>query len=504
MKELEEYVKFCNRFDKYRLPKVSFKDINETYRILYREQGVGKSAIDKATFVIFVVSLLGSLLIAFLLLGNDIFLILTISFLTSVMVAYSFNLYLYKKINREEASINASIYFIKINFSLLQKVLTLKSDLCISFVKLMSNLDLVFSGLFSNILRKVQQGKSPEKELLKILTPSSDFNMYLQKLIVSNFNMSKTQESVRDYVLEKQFKTYLKSLEGKLAIVFFVGLFLPLGVIFFFLFLQVSFLALLLIIPIFLFLLRYLCRRFVKINTFFIGILAGTKTEKRVFDQFLTFLEGFAIKLNYNVSPEKAFLTLYSEKKEQLKLLDYAIGNQASKLAKLTCSFDDMIESLKIHLKNLRYILILDTIKIMIDESALLSSEKIFEILNLIDRHRKLEDKFEAEIKSQRFKVFAFIFLMPLIMGGICGMMPFFSFFSLGDFMNVTMPEYLSATNILNAIIMFITFVSCNSITCYYFLKVIKLKSYHIILLLSDIAFSLAFFISFMMVLGIG
>ncbi len=505
MTDIQDFVRFCNRFERYQIPKISFKDINDVYRKLYREYGVSKSAIDKATTIIFIISLIGSILISFLLLGNDILINSVCSLCIAVIVAYNFNLYLYKRINKDEVSINASIYFIKINFSLLQKVLTPRSDLCLSFIKLMSGLDLVFSGLFKEILDKVQRGKSPEKELEKVLTPSSDFNLYLQKLITSHFKTSSIQESVRDYELEKQFKTYLKGLEGKLSVVFFVGIFFPIGVIFFVLMMQIPLFLVIVIVPIFLFLLRYLCRRLVKINIFFIGILEGTKMEKRTFEQFLKFLEGFAIRLNNNISPERAFINYYSEKKSQFQLLEHTVGNHAIQLGKLTCSFNEMIDSLKFILKNLRYILILDTIKIMVEESAYLSSEKIFEILSLIDKHRKLEDKFEGEIRSQRFKVLAFILLLPVITGAICGMLPFFAIFTfnLRNFANMTIPDYRSMTNIINAIVMFLTFFACNSITCFYFLKITKYKSYYIILILSDIVFALAFFLSFFSVLGI-
>ena len=502
--ETQEYIKFCNKFARYRIPKVSFKDLDDTYKILYREYGIEKSTIDKATSIVLILSLIGSLIISFLIMSEDPLICIVFSFIIAGVLAYNFNIYLYKKINKQETEINASIYFIKINFSLLQKVLAQNSDLAIAFIKLMRNLNLPFSALFKHILRRIQQGYSPERELEKILTPSSDFNKYLRKLLLSDFKEHSLQDSVRDYALENQFKTYLKGLEGKLAIIFFVGVFFPIGLIFTILFLNVNILILLIIVPIFLFALNYLCKKFVKVNMFFIGILQGTKKEKRTFEQFLSFLEGFAIKLSNNISPEKSFIMHYSEKKDQLLLLRNSIGYHVSQLTKLSCSFNEMIDNLKLDLKNLRYKIILNTIKLIIVESAYVSADRIFEILNLIDKHRKLEDKFEAELRSNRFKVFAFSVLLPIITGAVCGMMPFLSLFSLSiDFQNLTVPEYFSMINIVNAIIIFIAFIFCNSITCYHFLKVIKFKSFHIILLFSNITFTIAFFVSLISIINI-
>ncbi|GAH26134.1 unnamed protein product, partial [marine sediment metagenome] len=50
--------------------------------------------------------------------------------------------------------------------------------------------------------------------------------------------------------------------------------------------------------------------------------------------------------------------------------------------------------------------------------------EKITQILNEISIHQKLENKLEIIVKGERFKVLLFLFLLPIIIGGIGGLFP--------------------------------------------------------------------------------
>jgi hypothetical protein len=218
--------------------------------------------------------------------------------------------------------------------------------------------------------------------------------------------------------------------------------------------------------------------------------------EIKKFDEFLQLLQKFALLLKNNLSPEKAFVMAYSQNKKYLKLLDKLIQTQVSNLVNLSYPFNKVIKNLKVELKSERYNIILDTIEKMIENNAYYSSEKVMDIINTILKHRRLEEKLGIIIKGEKFKVLLFLFLLPLIIGAIGGMFPLIYLMTNYGY-NSSNSNYINLINFFDLLIIFLTLLICNTITSYYFLKVVNYEKNYFIIFISNMLFILSFFISF-------
>ena len=502
MKNLENYLHFCKKFHNYNLPKLKFKVLNERYNYLYRKlYDIDEDDINKASFIISLFSFSISAILSIALLDFSILIILLYSTIFSFILSYRFNLILYHKINKIESTINAFLYIIKIDFSLIQKTLGSNSDYCINFIKLINDYKIPFLSNFKNILRRIHEGNIPEDELIKIITPSEDFNQYLKDLLVNNFDNNNVFNDFKESTLEKKFKIYLRNIQSKISILFFVGMFFPIGLCFLILFQLINLIILIFVIPFFLYFLHILFRKLIKKNSYLIGVLSEySSLEKRRFNEFLLFLKSFASNLKYNISPERAFLKSYKQNKNIFKLLEQPVKNQVFRLLNFNCSFKDIISFLKLELNSIKYSIVLDAIEKFIAENANYSSEKIFDILKIIHKHQELEKKLEVIIKGEKFKVFFFIFLLPILIGAISGMLPFFLLITtnINSSNTIILIDFSNLINIYYIIIINIVFISSISITCNYFLKIINYQKKFPIIFISNLLFILTFMSSFL------
>jgi len=150
-------------------------------------------------------------------------------------------------------------------------------------------------------------------------------------------------------------------------------------------------------------------------------------------------------------------------------------------------------------MNSVRYKFILDAIKRMIGENPYYSSEEIMEILKVISKHRKLQNKLLIIIKGEKFKVFAFIIMLPIIIGAIGGMIPIiFSISRNLNFKNeISFSDYIFSTNIYEVIIICLTFLLINTITSNFFLNIINFEKKKIIIFFSNLIYLSVFLLSF-------
>ncbi len=501
MKNLKTYLNFCKKFHNSYLPKLKFKELNERYSQLYRKlYQIDENDVNRASSLVCIFSFSICFLISISLIKLNLLIIISYSIIFSLMVAYRFNLIIYHDINKKELEINAMLYLIKIDFSLIKKTLKPNSDFSLSFIKLIKNYHIPILHHFKNILARIHEGEIPENELMRILTPSRDFNQYLQNILINKFDNTNSLTQLSETSLEKKFKIYLKEIQSKISIIFFIGVFFPIGLCFLILFQLVNIIILTILIPFFLILLNFLCHKFIKVNPYMIGVLNNySSIEKKKFNEFLLFLNSFAMNLRNNLSPEKAFLNSYSQTKNIFMVLENLIKNQISQLLNFNCTFHDIIQNFKLELTSTRYIILLDLLEKFVSENPYYSAEKIFDILNILNNHRKLEKKLEIIIKGEKFKIFFFIFLLPFLIGGISGMFPFFILMT-QSINSITPLEFIGYKNLLNLyyiLLIFIVFISSISITSSYFLKIIKYRKKFLIILISNLIFILTFISSF-------
>lgn len=502
----ESYLHFCKKFHKFKIPKLKFKELNDRYKSIYNNiYDINEKDIYKANFIIFLISFSFLFIFSILLLNFHILIIIFYSFLFSLVFSYKFSVYLLNEIKKNESIINAMLYLIKINFSLIQKSLKKKSDYCIAFINLIRNYNLPLLCNFKGILRIIHEGELPEKVLMKISTPSEDFNRYLKNLLTSNFKYESRFVNFKDNTLERKFKIYLREVESKLSIIFFIGLFFPIGLCFLLSFQLIHLIFAFLSIPLFLIILKSLFKKFIKQNNFLIGFIGDySKIEKKRFHEFFLFLKNFANNLRRNISPEYAFLKSYSQNREFYNLIQEPLKNQVSLLLNISCSFHEMINNLKFELNSIRFKIILKVIEKFVEQNAFFSSEKIFDLLSVLSKHQKLEEKLEVIIKGEKFKVFFFLFLLPLITGFIGGMFPLFvllnNHIQLNN--NFSLKIFFNMIFFKDIVIIFLTLLSTISISSYFFLKIINHNKRVLIIFMADLIFILTFLISILNMLN--
>ena len=506
MINLEKYLTFCRKFHGLKIPKLKFKVLSDRHNDLYRRNyNIYGNDINKASFVVFLVFFLIFYMLLVYFKTISIPIISLISVFLSLILTYKFNLILYNEISKKESKINAMLHLIKIDFSLIQEVLQDNSDYNINFIILIKDYNIPISSDFKTILKKIHEGMVPEEELTKLLTPSKDFDNYLKMLLTNKFDFDSSLPNNNETDLEKKYKIYVKEIQSRISILFFVGIFIPLGLCFLILFQLINLIFQTLFVPIFLILLNFLFRKTIRRNSYLIGVLNNySKLEKKKFEEFTLFLRAFANNLKKNISPEMCFLNSYNQIRSQLQLIKEPIRTQVSRLLNLNCTFKDVLQFLKIKMKSVRYNVILDVLQKSIYKNSYYSSEKISNVLTIISKHQKLEEKLELIIKGEKFKIFFFIFFLPLLLGAISGMFPFFMLINENIQFNTTtfFSEIKNLMNVEHLIVIFFVFISSVCITSNYFLSVINYQNKLFIIIIIVLLFIFAFLISFINILS--
>ena len=296
---LNRYLQFCRKFRETPLPKIKFKNINvRCQHVIERVYNVREEELNKATFIVFIISFTLSFLILFLVIRTGFVLYPLISLILAFIISYFFNIRLIKVIKNEELKLDATLYLIKIIVSLYSTALEKTHDAATKFITLMANLNLDFSDHFKKYLSKTQIGDSPESLLKTIVTPSKDFNLFIKNLLINDFEYQYNLNEIGENSLENKFKIYLKQIETKLSLFFFIGIFVPLTLSLLILFQRMNPLILLSIVPLFFLLMRQLHRNFIKSNQSLFGILnESSKHKRKIFQEFLLFIRSLALNL---------------------------------------------------------------------------------------------------------------------------------------------------------------------------------------------------------------
>ncbi|MBD3193678.1 MAG: hypothetical protein GF317_01380 [Candidatus Lokiarchaeota archaeon] len=412
------------------------------------------------------------------------------------MIAYLFNNYPYKKIKKIESNLNSLLFLVRIDYALIQNISYCREDSSINFVKMMINYESSLSDDFRLILSRIHCGYTPELELKNYFSVSRDFNEYLKSLLIKNFRVDIDLEGREWNSLEHSFKIFLRQLTTRISLIFFIGIFYPLGISFLVIFLPLNNFFLSFFSPFFIVLLNQLFKRYISIDHYLIGLLNNNNyIDKKRINELILLLKAFAMELINNISPEQAFINAYRQEKSKLDILGNALSIEISKLVLGKKTLTEIIHSLDKTIKIERYRMILKSISKMLLMNSYQSSGKIMQILQTINKHQEFEKKLDLAFKGEKFKALIFIFLLPIIIGTIGALIPFLSnltgmlaFNNLNNLFDFS--YYLKTTEI---VLIALTLISCNSVSCYYFLKIVNQKSIRIYTILSDIIFLLVF-----------
>ena len=297
----------------------------------------------------------------------------------------------------------------------------------------------------------------------------------------------------------------MREIECKISIIFFFGLFFPLGLSFLILFQRINYLILISVLPLFFIFLQVLNKKFLKNNFFLLGLINNySKVEKAKFNEFISFLLSFTLNLQRNSSPELAFVNAYTQNEHNYSILERPLKSQISLLLNFNCTFEDILKNLQVELKSVRYKIILNVIGKLVTQNAYLSHEKITDILREISIHQKLENRLEIIIKGERFKVLLFMFLLPIIIGGIGGLFPLFNYM-IGNFRlsnDLSLSIFIELLLTYDFLIIFFSLLFCVYISSHFFLKIISYERKRILMVVSSVLFLLAFFSAFISIIN--
>ncbi len=487
----------------YNIPGFRFRKLDTRYKLMYeKEYNLNENDINKASFIVFLISFISIFTTSIFLSIFNLVQIFSYSLIFSLFFSYSFNNKFYKEILKKENQLNAFVYVIRIYFSLIQKSVGNSADLAINFIRLISDHNLPIKKEFRKILNKIQLGQNPEILLSNVITPSIDFNSYLKELLISNFTYN---ETLIENSVEKKFRQYLREIESKLSVFFFIGLFFPLGVCFLILFQKINLILLVIMLPLYFISIKTLNKKFLRNDSFLLGLLNNySKEEKVKFHEFISFLKSFTLNLQKNSSPEIAFINSYSQNKSQIVLMDSPIKSQITNLLNFSCSFEEMLENLQIEINSIRFKIILDVIGKLVSKNAYVSHKKINELLNEISKHQKLERQLEIIIRGERFRVLFFLFLLPIVIGGIGGLFPMFNIMinNISFSSNIHLSSLLELFFSYDFVVIFLALWFCVYTSSYYFLKIISYERKNILIITSCIIYIIAFFSSFFNVLN--
>ncbi|MHA1411298.1 MAG: hypothetical protein ACTSO4_01665 [Promethearchaeota archaeon] len=499
MKLKIDYPSFCKKFDGLKFPELKFKDINSNISKIYKKKyNLTPQEINKASFFIFIIISMFFFIISFVFLnGLKLFMGMIIGILIALMCSYLFNLKLYKCIKKEEAKLNSILFIIKIYFSLLVQTLGSNSDNTISFIELIKELKIQISKEFMIILGEIQEGISPEECLGEYVSYSNDFNYYVKCLSSNYLQFNKRSIDFKSKTLEQEFQIFLNQLDSRLSLIFFIGLFYPLGLDVLIIFQHLTIIQISLFIFFFYLILKIAYKKTLNKNFYLLGFLFNhSKKEKQFFIEFVDFLNTMAHILKQNVSPEKAFIETYFQKKGEHTYFSEFLSPKISTLLNLSSSINDVFDSIIKNFENLRYKIIFKSIKQLLDKNAFNSSKGINKILKILYFHSYLEKKLDTMIKGEKFKIFLFIFMLPPILGIIGGLFPIY--FTLLNYQNLNnnflLMFYLNDALKFNTLIIFGLIGFCLLISVYFFLKIIDNKNKILILFIVSLIYGMLFF----------
>ena len=495
MKIPELYLRVCRKFHNFKLPGIKFKEFDQRTNLIYKKYfKIDCEDVNKATLTILFIINLISLFVSTLMSDFGRFTFLFISFASSILISYWFNTKIFRLIKKEESRINAILHLIKIYYSLIQKSLEFNSDKTLAFISLINEFNNMIISSFDEAIKIIQEGLNPEDYLGEIITFSKDFDTYLKEMLLTQFESYNLEEQMEGSA-ERDFKIFIRQIESRLSIIFFIGTFFPIGMCFLILFQIINMVILLLILPLYFLILKTLHKRFIKKDIFLLGLLKDyNKSEKVRFNEFLIFLKRFSLNLQYGISPEKAFIDTYLQLKNQLKFLYDIIYNQSERLITNYTSFSRIIELMKSDFNSTRYSIILEIVEKLVLKNSLKASSKILQIIDLLNHHQKLENKLETIIKGERFKAILFLFILPFILGVIGGIFP--SFFVL---LNNTDIHYgiIISISIYQVILIYLILLVCLITSSIYFLKILNFERNKFLIVIAVVLYTLLFMISF-------
>jgi hypothetical protein len=135
----------------------------------------------------------------------------------------------------------------------------------------------------------------------------------------------------------------------------------------------------------------------------------------------------------------------------------------------------------------------------MVEGNAYYTSSKVIDIVKMIRKHKELENDLKIIIKGEKFKIYTFLILLPLIIGAIGGIFPFYTLLGQNLEMNPDIINFaiFNSPTLGTLFSILFTLMSCLIITSYYFLKLINREKHSYMIFLVITEFIFIFFLSY-------
>ncbi|MHA1454290.1 MAG: hypothetical protein ACTSRD_15640, partial [Promethearchaeota archaeon] len=363
-------------------------------------------------------------------------------------------------------------------------------DLSVIIVNFLANVPSPIQKSFKHIQQKVQNGFLPEDLLRTYISPSPLFDSYLKTLIQHNFSKSKMTLQT-ETPLENKYSAKSRSLESRISISFFFGIFIPLGFSLGVFLQKINGILLLFSSPILFILLYYLTKQMVKDNSLLLGTLTNKNKEiKTEYSEYWTFFYNLASNLTL-MGPEHAVVhALESTSLPKITAISSLLGN----LKAHSLSLDEFMESLHHNIQGSRTQMIFGTLKYMLSSSSMISSKNILKLLTLLKHHQRLETQRLITVKGEIFKVRIFQILLPIILALLTSI-----FLLISSIIPNTSYLFTISLTLGDMTLFFINQLISVNISIFFFRRTVGLKNSIFSVLAHTFLFLVVFLLSFFM-----
>ena len=355
----------------------------------------------------------------------------TASGLLILLAFYTYNFLTghYKdQIESKIGRLDSLLYFIKMDIDLVLKLNVSHEDPLLNFIDLIdeSYADLV--GPMQDLKKRIRKGEDIEETLSRIHFPSKKMHDFFSNLIyyISDsryLQLNQTDEN------ELAYQTFSKGLETRLSIMFFIGIFFPLGLGFLMVLGQIDILTLILSIPFFSLILSIIKKKLLNDNLILVGSsIHSSNAEIEEYNLILAFYRQLSFNLKI-YPPEKAILFTYEAIS---KNITKNYSDIVAKLNKYSIDYHFFFKMLTNELKSIRSKLLIQNLPVLLDYNSENVSETMLNILKIVEKHLALQNERLTIYNAEKIKASLFSYLLPIILGFLSTVFWFFAKLSIG------------------------------------------------------------------------
>jgi hypothetical protein len=359
-------------------------------------------------------------------------------------------------------------------------------DVCLVIIEFLANVPSPVQKPFKKLQHEIQLGVLPENALQSYISPSSSFNTYINSLILHNFMRTGIyfQEKA---TLEHQYRIRSRSLESRLTIAFFLGIFIPLGFSLGVFLLKLHMIWLILPTPLLFLMLATLTKKITQDNSILLGTDITSKNEvKTEYREYLNFFHELSLNLT-QMCPERALV--HALETTSIRNKD-EISSSLSNFKSHTLSFDILLEKIHQNIQGIKTQLIFGTMRYMLSSSNMILSQNINELLSLLRHHQELETQRLLIIKGEIFKVNVFQIILPIIFGLLSSIL-----YMISVMIPTVAFSFFNPVSKIGVIIFLINQCVALNISIFFFRKLVGIKKFFSISVFITLLYAMVFFI---------